>query len=141
MKQAFLSYARIDTAYARRLLRDLRADGSIKIWFDRDDLVGGMKWRPAIRKAIRDSRFFIALLSRRAVSRRGYRHTELRQALRVMSEFPEDRIFLTPGTADTVARDRYTLKVTSALGSGRAISDAVEGLRGADEDLPVRYRR
>lgn len=100
MKQVFLSYARLDAKKAQRLYRDLTAGKRLSVWFDRMDLLPGMRWEPAIRKAIRESRYFIALLSRDAVSRRGFRHTELRQALGVLREFPEDKIFLIPTRLD-----------------------------------------
>src|SRR5262245_4720292 len=100
MKQVFLSYARTDGDKAKRLYRDLSRLPSIHVWFDREDLLAGLLWRPAIRKAIRESKFFIALLSCAAVSKRGFRHTELREALEVMQEFPENRIFLIPTRLD-----------------------------------------
>jgi hypothetical protein len=100
MKQVFLSYARLNSDRARRLFKDLCADGSVKVWFDRESLLPGMRWRPAIRKAIRESHYFIALLSRKAVSQRGVRNDELRQAVDVMKEFPDGRIFLIPARLD-----------------------------------------
>jgi TIR domain len=100
MKQVFLSYARLDQAKAGRLYKDLAAASPLKIWYDREDLMSGMRWRPAIRKAIRDSDYFIALLSSRAVSRRGYRNSELREAIDVMREFPDDKVFLIPTRLD-----------------------------------------
>ncbi len=99
MRQIFLSYPRIDGDKAQRLHRDLSSP-DVHIWFDRLDLLPGMKWRPAIRKAIRESRYFVALLSKRAVSTRGFRHTELREAWEVMKEFPDDAIFLIPTRLD-----------------------------------------
>ena len=96
MKQVFLSYGHLDRERARRLYEDLCASLAIHVWFDEEDLLPGMKWRPAIRKAIRESRYFIALLSEESASRRGFRHSELSQGLEVMTEFPDDQIFLIP---------------------------------------------
>jgi hypothetical protein len=96
MKQAFLSYAREDLRRATRLYNDLSRKLPIRIWFDRIDLLPGMQWEPAIRKAIRESDYFLAVLSHKAVSNRGFRHTELREALTVVNEFPVDSIFLIP---------------------------------------------
>jgi hypothetical protein len=100
MKQVFLSYARDDTTKARRLVRDLSADRRVRVWFDREEILSGMRWRPAIRKAIRESDFFIALLSRKSVSSRGVRHVELREALDVLDEFPTIRYSLIPARLD-----------------------------------------
>lgn len=100
MKQVFLSYARNDSLKARRLVRDLSSDNRIRVWFDREEILPGMRWKPAIRKAIRESNYFIALLSRQSVSGRGVRHVELRTAIEILSEFPEDQIFLIPARLD-----------------------------------------
>ena len=100
MKQAFLSYAHLDKTKARRLYSDLNASPAIRIWFDENDLLPGMKLTPATRKAIRESRYFIALMSKKSVSRRGFRHTELRRALEILDEFPDDKIYLIPARID-----------------------------------------
>jgi hypothetical protein len=100
MKKVFLSYARLDLKQARRLCRDLRKLNGVTVWFDMDDLLPGMRWRPAIRKAIRESRYFIALMSKKSVAKRGFRHSELRQAIEIFDEFPDDKIFLIPTRLD-----------------------------------------
>ncbi len=99
MKQAFFSYAREDSRKAKRLYGDLRRKALISPWFDRD-LFPGERWRPAIRRAIRDSDYFLAILSETAASNRGYIHKELRQALDVAEEFPEGWIYLIPTRLD-----------------------------------------
>lgn len=93
--QIFLSYAREDGIPAARLCGDLRARHR-KVWFDRDCLLGGEKWRPAIHKAIQESDFFIALLSGASVTKRGMVQAEIKKALDVLAEMPEDRIYLIP---------------------------------------------
>jgi hypothetical protein len=100
MKQIFLSYARSDGARAKRLYDDLRRIKAVRIWFDRVDLLPGVRWKPAIRKAIRESDYFLAVLSKQAVSNRGFRHSELRDALDVAREFPENWIFVVPTRLD-----------------------------------------
>jgi hypothetical protein len=109
MKQVFLSYARLNSRHAQKLFEELCADGSVKVWFDRKDLLPGMRWRPAIRKAIRESRYFVALLSRSAVTRRGFRHEELREAVDVMREFPDGQIFLIPARLDDCKMPVYEI--------------------------------
>jgi hypothetical protein len=100
MKQLFLSYARADGRKAKRLLNELRRKVSIDVWFDRENISPGERWDPVIRKAIRESDYFLAVLSRDSVSKRGFRHTELREALEVAKEFPDDWIFLIPTRLD-----------------------------------------
>lgn len=99
MKHAFLSYARIDLKYATRLYRDLQAAGA-NVWFDREDLQPGIEWRPAIRKAIREAKYFVPVLSKQSVSRAGFRHSELREALEISKEFPPDKVYLVPVRLD-----------------------------------------
>lgn len=99
MKHAFLSYARIDLKYAARLYRDLTAAGA-NLWFDRADLQLGIQWRPAIRKAIREARYFVPVLSKQSVSRTGFRHSELREALEISQEFPPGKVYLIPVRLD-----------------------------------------
>ena len=93
--QVFISYAREDVTAAARLCIDLRDYGR-KVWFDRDCLRGGEKWRNAINKAIKESDFFVALLSDASVSKRGMVQAEIKKALDVLDEIPEDRIYLIP---------------------------------------------
>ncbi len=93
--QIFLSYAREDGTAAARLCADLRARDR-KVWFDRDCLRGGEKWRPAVSKAIQKADFFVALLSGASVTKRGMVQAEIKKALDVLDEMPEDRIYLIP---------------------------------------------
>lgn len=94
--QVFLSYARSDGRHAKRLYEQLRKVGNLHVWFDQEDLPPGMRWRPAVRKAIRESRYFIGLLSKTSAERKGFQTSELREALEIMNEFPDDQIFLIP---------------------------------------------
>ena len=54
----------------------------------------------AIRKAIKSSSFFIALLSAHAVGKRGFVQKEIRQALSIADEFPQDQVFVIPVRLD-----------------------------------------
>jgi TIR domain len=99
MKHAFLSYARTDLEHAERLYRDLKAAGA-NIWFDRVDLQPGIEWRPAIRKAIREAKYFVPVLSKQSVNRAGFRHSELREALEISKEFPPGKVYLVPVRLD-----------------------------------------
>jgi hypothetical protein len=98
--QVFLSYARSDLRSARRLYDTLCAETGHDVWFDRVSLLAGARWEPAIRKAIREADYFVALLSKRSVAKRGYRHSELRQAVEVLAEFPDDHVYLIPARLD-----------------------------------------
>jgi len=100
MAKVFLSYARFDLSKASRLYRELSKSTGHEVWFDRVALAPGIKWEPAIRRAIRDARYFVGLFSRRSVSARGYRHSELRQAMQVLQEYPDDVVYAIPVRLD-----------------------------------------
>lgn len=95
MPSTFLSYAREDRAIAERLHTELTRVG-LDVWIDFHDLVPGQNWKAAIRRAIRESTFFLALMSSRSLSKRGFVQKELRLAFEVMDELPPERIFLIP---------------------------------------------
>jgi hypothetical protein len=96
MTKVFISYAHEDLDAARRLYDELRAVPGVVPWFDKEDLSPGLEWRPAIRKAIREADFFLALLSKMSTSKRGYVQKEMKEALEVRDEFPEGRAYLIP---------------------------------------------
>jgi len=91
----FLSYAKEDASAARRLCTDLRARDR-RVWFAEDSIRGGERWRIAIEHAIPKADFFIALLSDVSVSKRGVVQSEIKRALDVLDELPEDRTYLIP---------------------------------------------
>jgi signal transduction histidine kinase len=92
---AFLSYAKEDKPFAERIYRDLRAYG-VEVWWDERSILPGADWDREIRKAISTSTWFIALLSSRAVSKRGVVQREIKRALEVLDDLPEERNFLIP---------------------------------------------
>src|SRR6266850_82078 len=77
MQKVFISYARADLESARRLFNELCIIENVDPWLDKESILPGAKWRPAIRKAIREANYFLALISRHSVSGRGFRNTEL----------------------------------------------------------------
>ena len=93
--KVFISYAREDEKTARRLYADLKRVG-IDPWLDVHDLLPGTEWRFAVKKAIRESRFFIALLSSCSISKIGFVQNEFKEALDVLDSFPEGEIFIIP---------------------------------------------
>jgi TIR domain len=95
----FLSYAREDSDSAQRLVADLRAHG-ISVWFDRDSLTPGQVWKEEIKRVIRESDFFLALLSSNSVDKRGFVQAELATAKSVLDEIPHGRIYLIPARLD-----------------------------------------
>lgn len=100
LPSVFLSYAHEDSEPAQRLYTDLKKSGA-NVWFDRECLLPGQKWKATIKQAIVDSRFFIALLSVNSVNKKGYVQKELKDALEILDEYPDSAIFLIPVRLDT----------------------------------------
>jgi hypothetical protein len=96
MVKVFISYANEDLAHARGLYNDLKEVPNVEPWLDKECLPPGMKWRPAIRREIRNSRFFIRLISKTSIEKKGHGQTELKQALEILDEFPDNKIFIIP---------------------------------------------
>jgi hypothetical protein len=95
----FISYARDDTEVANRLYNDLKLSG-LEPWLDTESLLGGQNWKIAIKEAIKNSRYFIPLLSSNSVEKIGYVQRELKEALEVLQEFPKSKIFVIPVRID-----------------------------------------
>lgn len=93
--EVFLSYAREDQVFAERLFRELK-NRKIEVWFDKESLLPDSKWKIEIRKAIRQSRYFIVLLSSKSVTKKGTIQKEIEEALDILDEFPESEIFIIP---------------------------------------------
>jgi len=93
--RVFISYARADFEKVRELYQQLSDEG-FEPWLDVKDILPGEKWIFAIRKAIRDSDFFIACLSKNSVNRRGMIQKEVKEALYAWQEKLESDIYLIP---------------------------------------------
>lgn len=70
------------------------------MWLDQDSFLPGQDWRVTIEDAIKGHRFFIALLSSRSMSKKGYVQKELRIALEVLDQYPESKAFIMPVRLD-----------------------------------------
>jgi hypothetical protein len=109
LPSVFISYAREDRDSAQQLYRTLTAAG-ISSWIDTECLQPGERWKTAIQQAIRNSRFFVALLSSHSVSKKGYVQKELRQALEVLELYPESEVFIIPMRLDDCDPGREELR-------------------------------
>jgi hypothetical protein len=93
--RVFIAYVQEDLSFARKLYRVLEENG-FRPWLDKKKLLPGQNWPRAIETAIQTSDFFVACFSRRATSKRGSFHSELRYALFCAAKVPLDEIFLIP---------------------------------------------
>ncbi|WP_170064066.1 toll/interleukin-1 receptor domain-containing protein [Halomonas heilongjiangensis] len=99
MTTVFISYAKKNASDARRLYEDIRRHG-FEVWFDEVSLLPGQRWKVAIQAAIKESRYFIALISSHSTSKKGYVQKELKLAVDVLDEYPEHEIFIIPVRLD-----------------------------------------
>lgn len=99
--KVFLSYAREDVRYARRLYLDLSTRGA-DVWIDSERLTGGQNWKLEIQGAIESSDYVVALLSTHSLSKRGFVQKELRLALDARDQMPEDTNYFIPVRVDDV---------------------------------------
>ncbi|UCH93500.1 MAG: toll/interleukin-1 receptor domain-containing protein [Candidatus Aminicenantes bacterium] len=98
-KKVFISYAREDSGKAKQIYHDLKSKG-VKPWMDSEDLLPGQNWKNEIVKAIKESSYFLILLSRTSVSKKGYIQKEQRIAMDLLDELPVDEIYIIPVRLD-----------------------------------------
>jgi len=91
----FICHASEDKPKARDLYRQLIDDG-FDAWLDEVNILPGQEWELEIKKAIRESHAFLVLLTNEAVTKTGYIHKEIVQALDYAQKQPEGAIFIIP---------------------------------------------
>ncbi len=107
--KVFISYAREDIKTARNLYDDLKK-ADISPWLDQENLLVGQNWKEGIRLAINESDYFLALLSTRSISKKGFVQNELRTALDILREHPPDKIYILPVRIDNCIPKYETLR-------------------------------
>jgi hypothetical protein len=95
----FISHAREDAEKAKKIYKDLASLG-VNSWLDQESILPGQNWKAAINQAIKDCRYFLALLSQNSVNKKGYVQKELAEALDILDEFPPSEIFVVPVRLD-----------------------------------------
>ena len=68
----FLSYSRVDEAFADEIYDALRAIG-VDAWLDRRNIAGGADWEAEIRKGLNDSHMLLLLISPDSIGSRNVR--------------------------------------------------------------------
>jgi hypothetical protein len=92
----FLCHAHEDKPRVRELYTQLKAAGYYP-WLDEEDLLPGQKWRTEINKIITDPyNLVVVCLTCNSVTKRGTVQREIKWALDVLEEMPEDTIYLIP---------------------------------------------
>lgn len=91
----FLSYAHEDIAMAKRLYQDINRYG-LDVWIDCENLLPGQNWKITIEKNIKQSQFYLLLLSSHSMTKRGFIQKEMKIAYEVLENCAEDDIYLIP---------------------------------------------
>lgn len=94
--KVFLCHASEDKPKVRELYKKLAAETWIQPWLDEEDLLPGQDFDLTIYKAARDADIIIICLSTISVKKEGYVNKEIRRALDVADEKPEDTIYMIP---------------------------------------------
>jgi len=95
MAHIFISYAREDREQVLELYRRLKLEG-LRLWMDEFDILPGQDWEAVIRSAIKNANLFLACLSNHSVHKRGVVQKEIKLALDILDEFPENQVFVIP---------------------------------------------
>lgn len=95
----FISYAREDVSWAERLYMDLRKQ-ELNCWLDIKCLSPGARWKYEISNCIKKARFFLLLISKNSINKRGVVQREIKEGLDVLKEFPVNSIFIIPVRLD-----------------------------------------
>jgi len=91
----FLCHSSGDKESVRRLHGQLKQAG-FRPWLDEEDLVPGTRWKPAIRKAVKQSDIVLVCLSKTSITKEGFVQKEIKIALDVADEKPEETIYIIP---------------------------------------------
>jgi hypothetical protein len=93
--KVFLCHAHADRHAVRGLYARLKRD-RFAPWLDQEALLPGQNWVREIHKAILKSDVVIVCLSKAFNEKHGFRHEELKVALKKAKVLPMDNIFIIP---------------------------------------------
>jgi len=93
--RVFLCHSSGDKQSVRNLYHRLRKEG-VEPWLDEENLLPGQDWQHEIMKAVRASDMVVVCLSSASITKAGYVQKEIKYALDVAEEQPEDTIFIIP---------------------------------------------
>ena len=100
MIKIFLSYAHEDFETAKKVYEVLNSYPSFDVWFDKESLLPGQKWEMEIKNAIKNSRYFLILISAQSSTKKGFVQREIREALRTLEEYPDEDVYIIPARLD-----------------------------------------
>jgi hypothetical protein len=95
----FISYARENKDVAERIYMDLRRN-NFDVWIDSKSLLPGQNWKLEIQNKIKTAAFFILLISKHSINKRGFVQKEIKEAIEILEEFPTNETFIIPVRID-----------------------------------------
>jgi hypothetical protein len=102
MSHVFISYVREDSVEVEQLAADLRARGA-EVWLDKEQLMPGVRWQTAIRRAIEEGVFFIACFSENLFKReRAFMNEKITLAIDELRKRQSGRPWFLPVLLSTV---------------------------------------
>ncbi len=136
----FLCHASDDKSAVRSLYRRLCQHG-IRVWFDEKNLLPGQNWETEIKKAVRSHRIVIVCLSEKSVKKQGFVNKEIKFALDVADEKPDNTVYIVPARLDDCeVPDRLRKWQWVDLFARRGYNDLLRTLGSASEGSPETAR-
>jgi len=91
----FICHCSEDKSTARKLYQYLIKQG-YDAWLDEEKLLAGQDWNLEIQKNLRNTDVVIVILSKKSIGKEGYVQKEIKFALDIVDEKPENTIFIIP---------------------------------------------
>lgn len=136
--KVFLCHASGDKPAVRKLYKKLLADG-VEPWLDEENLIPGKRWQQEIPKAVRSSDTVLICLSQNSITKAGYVQKEIKFALDVADEQPDDKIFLIPVRLETCeVPDRLTPFQWVNLYEDKGYDRLMTSLRICEQSIGIR---
>lgn len=99
--KVFLCYTRKDSNDVLKLYKQLEKDG-VDAWLDTEKILPGQNWKEEIEKAVQKSDTIVVCLSKKSITKEGHVQSEIKMALDIAKEKPEDTIYIIPARIEEV---------------------------------------
>jgi tetratricopeptide (TPR) repeat protein len=103
--RVFLCHSSADKEPVRKLCEWLERDG-FEPWLDEKKLLPAQRWQDVIEDTVRLSDVVLVCLSKGSVSKEGYLQREIKFALQIADEKPDDTIYIVPTRLEPVELPR-----------------------------------
>jgi hypothetical protein len=95
IKKIFLNYVKEDLHIIKYIYKILSQNG-FSPWMDVKNILPGQKWELCIERAIKQSNFFLACISKHSFKKRGHIQKEIRIALDICKKKLDSDIYIIP---------------------------------------------